>query len=398
MRAARRWTRPKAEARSAVNTGQIISGAGHIGLIGWLLFGGWSAPEPLDFQVTEVTAVSVEEYAAIVSGAADPAEDAEIAPPAPLEPEVPQDAPDMASAVDAAPEAPAPDPAPEAAPDPAPAPPTPPAEAEVSDAPPVMEQPAQDMAALVPDTSLRPQERPAERVAPEQVAPPEPDTAVDDIVREEAVPDEAAETPREEAEATAPEAAATEIVTEAQQAAPSRSVRPKTRPNRPAPAPEPEPEVQTAEAAPEDAPAPAAPAADSAGIEDALAAALGAASETPAPAAPSAPAGPPLTSGEKDGMRIAVQKCWNVGSLSSDALATTVTVAFEMTEDAKPINSTIRMIESSGGTSASASQAYEAARRAIIRCGGPGFALPVEKYASWRNVELVFNPENMRIK
>ncbi|WP_113911981.1 energy transducer TonB [Roseovarius dicentrarchi] len=391
-----------------MNTGQIISGAGHIGLIGWLLFGGWSMSDPMDFQVTEVTAVSYEEYAAIVSGAANPAPEAEIAPPAPVEPQVPQDAPDLASAPDAAPEAPAPEAAPEAAPDPAPQPPAPPAEAEVSDAPPVMEQPAQDMAALVPDTLLRPQQRPAERVAPEQVAPPEPDTAVDDIVREEAVPDADAETPREEAEATAPEAAATEIVTEAQQAAPSRSVRPKSRPNRPARAPE--PETQTAEAAPQTAPDPApapapdpapapapAPAADSAGIEDALAAALGAASEAPAPST-AAPAGPPLTFGEKEGMRIAVQSCWNVGSLSSDALATTVTVAFEMSEDGKPINGTIRMIASSGGTSGAAKQAFEAAQRAIIRCGGRGFDLPVEKYASWRNVELVFNPENMRIK
>ncbi|HEY9038794.1 MAG TPA: energy transducer TonB [Roseovarius sp.] len=390
-----------------MNTGQIISGAGHIGLIGWMMFGGWFTSRPLDFQVTEVTAVSYEEYAAIVSGAAVQDDAAEIAPPAPLEPEVPQDAPDLTSAADAAPETPMPDAAPETAPDPVPQPPAPLAEAEVSDEPPTMEQPAQDMAALVPDSALRPQQRPAERVAPQQVDPPEPDTAVDDVVREEAVPDEAAETPREEAEATAPEAAATEIVTEAEQPAPSGSVRPKARPNRPAPTPE--PETQTAEAAPapEPAPTPApepepapepAPSADSGGIEDALAAALGAASETPAPAAPSAPAGPPLTSGEKDGMRIAVQNCWNVGSLSSDALATTVTVAFEMSQDAKPIDSTIRMIDSTGGSSGAAKQAYEAARRAIIRCGARGFALPVEKYASWRNVELTFNPENMRIK
>nr|WP_303626461.1 energy transducer TonB [Roseovarius sp. M141] len=368
-------------------------------MIGWLLFGGWFAPEPLDFQVTQVTAVSSEEYAAILSGATAPDESAEIAPPALLEPELPQDAPDMSSAADAAPATPVPDSAPETAPDPAPQPPIPPAETEVSDEAPTIQTPAEDMAALVPDTALRPQQRPAERVAPQQVDPPEPDTQVDDVVREEAVPDEAAETPREEAEATAPEAAATEIVTEAEQATPSKSVRPKARPNRPAPAPEAqpeaEPETQAAEASPVDEPAPTA---DSAGIEDALAAALGAAADAPAPATPSASAGPPLTSGEKDGMRIAVQNCWNVGSLSSDALATTVTVAFEMTEDAKPIDSTIRMIESTGGTSGAAKQAYEAARRAIIRCGARGFALPVEKYASWRNVELVFNPENMRIK
>ncbi|PVA10266.1 energy transducer TonB [Pelagivirga sediminicola] len=395
-----------------MNTGQIISGAGHIGLIGWLLFGGSLRTDPLPLDVMQVTAVTSEEYADIVSGAAQPSDTEEIAPPAPLEsPAVPQDTPDLTSEADPAPDTPQPDPAPEAAPDPAPQPPVPAEQAEVSDEAPVIEPPSEDMAALRPDPSLRPVPRPAERVAPQQVAPPEPDTQVDDVVREEAVPDEAAETPREEAESTAPEAAATEIVTEAEQPAPSKSVRPRSRPNRPAPAPEPAPETQTAEAEPapqpdpapqpkpapqpEPEPEPAAPAADTAGIEDALAAALGGTSDTPTP---SAPAGPPLTAGEKEGMRLAVQSCWNIGALSSEALATVVTVAFELTEDARPIDGTIRMIDATGGSSGAAKQAYEAARRAIIRCGARGFALPVEKYASWRNVELVFNPESKRIK
>ena len=41
---------------------------------------------------------------------------------------------------------------------------------------------------------------------------------------------------------------------------------------------------------------------------------------------------------------------------------------------------------------------YEAARRAIIRCGAKGFQLPPEKYEQWRNIEMEFNPERMRIK
>ena len=43
-------------------------------------------------------------------------------------------------------------------------------------------------------------------------------------------------------------------------------------------------------------------------------------------------------------------------------------------------------------------QAFEAARRAIIRCGSRGFPLPAEKYDQWREVEMVFNPEGMRMK
>ena len=40
----------------------------------------------------------------------------------------------------------------------------------------------------------------------------------------------------------------------------------------------------------------------------------------------------------------------------------------------------------------------EAARRAIIRCGADGYKLPPEKYDQWRDIEMTFNPEKMRIK
>lgn len=392
-----------------LNAGQIISGAGHIGLIGWILFGGSFAPAPLPFDVTQVTAVSSEEYADILARAALPEQTSEIA--APQAPEVPQDAPDLNSQADTTPDTPQPDVAPEATPDPTPRPPEPTPPAEVSDEAPVMVPPSEDGVAMLLDSSRRPQQRPADRIAPQQVEPPAPDTTVDDVVREEATPEESAETPREEAEATAPEAAATEIVTEAEEAPALNAVRPKLRPHnlRPTPAPAPEatpdpapespPATQTAETAtPQPTPTPTPtpePATDSASVEDALAAALGGIAETQEP---SISAGPPLTAGEKDGLRVAVQNCWNTGSLSSDALNTTVTVAFEMSEDARPIESSIRMIDATGDTAGSAKQAYDAARRAIIRCGARGFGLPSEKYASWRNVELVFNPENMRIK
>jgi hypothetical protein len=367
-----------------------------------MLFGGAFTSEPLDFDVAKVIAVSSEEYAAIVARSNSPEQTSEIAPLA--APDVPQDVPDLSSEADTAPDAPQPDPAPEAVPDPAPQPPTSTPQAEVTDEAPEIQPPSQDMAAMVPQTSPRPQQRPAERVAPQQVEPPAPDTAVDDVVREQAVPDEAAEMPVDEGEATAPEAAATEIVTEAEeveQAAPLDSIRPKTRPQQLRPAAQTAETAQPETAQPETAqteassdPAPA-PATDTSSVEDALAAALGGTAEA---LAPSINAGPPLTAGEKDGLRVGVQNCWNVGSLSSDALATTVTVAFEMSQDARPIEGSIRMLDSTGGTAGSASQAYEAARRAIIRCGARGFGLPTEKYQSWRNVELIFNPENMRIK
>ena len=55
-----------------MNTGQIISGAGHIGLIGWALFGNVLASDPIPFEVTEVTAISEEEFAAIMAAERPP--------------------------------------------------------------------------------------------------------------------------------------------------------------------------------------------------------------------------------------------------------------------------------------------------------------------------------------
>ena len=37
------------------------------------------------------------------------------------------------------------------------------------------------------------------------------------------------------------------------------------------------------------------------------------------------PVGPPMTAGEKDALRVAVNACWNVGALSMEALRTTIT-------------------------------------------------------------------------
>jgi hypothetical protein len=58
----------------------------------------------------------------------------------------------------------------------------------------------------------------------------------------------------------------------------------------------------------------------------------------------------------------------------------------------------VRFLSVEGGTEASAAQAYEAGRRAVLRCGARGFPLPPEKYDHWREIEIVFNPENMRLR
>jgi hypothetical protein len=228
------------------------------------------------------------------------------------------------------------------------------------------------------------------------VAPPEPDTAVDEIEQPEVAPDVGAETEQEVQEATAPEAASDRIVTEENESdeqtvtAPEQSLRPRGRPVRRAAAPEPEPEAAPSPVETEDTQ----PQVDPSAVEDALTAALSGGADVEAPE----PSGPPLTSGEKDALRVAVSQCWNVGSLSTEALKTTVVVGVTLAQDGKPDSGSIRMLSSTGGSATAAKQAYEAARRAIIRCGSRGFQLPPEKYAQWRDIEMTFNPERMRIK
>ena len=382
-----------------MNTGQIISGAGHLALIGWALFGGAFRSDPPPFEVVEAVAISAEDYAAILAASRPEAVANVNTPEPPAEGEA---APAPASQADSAPaqNPPAANAAPPP-PDPRPAPAPP---AAVADTAPEVAPPAEDMAVLVPQVSPRPQPRPAPRVAPEPVAPPAPDARVDDLARPEVAPDAGAVVEEIPQEATAPEKATTEIVTEAERPrdpAPTASLRPRARPAAPpAPAPAPAPvappapaPVETATPPRPETPRASPPATDRGAVSDALAAALGQGTPTP-----ERPAGPPLTAGEKDALRVAVQRCWNVGSLSSEALATTVVVSVQMFENGKPDNASIRMLSHSGGSATAAQQAYEAARRAIIRCGADGFDLPPAKFDQWRDIEMTFNPERMRIK
>lgn len=368
--------------------GWYISGIGHVVLILGLLFGGLffgdRIPEPLD--VADVSVITEEEFAALVLPGDAPETQTEA--PDVTSPDTPEEAPDTPEA-DAAPSRPEPTPVEE--------PETPDtADIEVPDpvvpdavivdtAPPVPAPPSeQDGTTLEPDAVAAP----APRVAPiPQVAPPPDAETAPDIVPDTA-PEPLAD-PEEQPEPdapSAPEEASDRIVTEAEEEqnyAPASSRRPRARPARPVRTAEPqEPQEQQEDRAPS--------------TDDAVAAALSEAEE-PAPDAP-ARRGPPLTGGEKETLRVAVSNCWNVGSLSTDALGTTVVVAVEMEQSGKPVTSSIRLVSSSGGSDAAARQAFEAARRAIIRCGARGFPLPVEKYAEWQDIEMTFNPEGMQFR
>ena len=387
-----------------MNTGQIISGAGHAGLILWVLVGGFFHPsrDVPEVAVTSVSLLSAKQYEELAAAAVGkPDVPAGVDQPAPTEPVLDpavSPRPLAKPRTEPAPE-PQPEPPQENSPDVTQIEPLPVPDEVVAPEPlaPVadVEQPLP-----VPDTeAAKPQDAP--RVAPVPAETPEPDAEVAEMPTPAVSPDAAPDAPvvTEDRPKAAPEAATTQIITEAVETtdkpslAPTSSARPRTRP--PARTAE-TPDAETPAAAAE-AEAPPAPEEDS--IDDAVAAALSEADAEPAGTNGTVEnAGPPMTDGEKDALRVAVQACWNVGSLSSDALLTTVTVAVSVAQDGIPDVTSIRMIGFEGGTEASARQAYEAARRAIIRCGAKGFQLPPEKYEQWRNIEMEFNPERMRIK
>ena len=399
-----------AELISRMDTGQKVSATGHIGLILWVaLFDLFAAPESEPkIPVADVSIISAQDFAALQAAQ----------PPAPQPPAPQPEAIRPPEPIAPPPPAPAPEPLP--APEPI-QPPAPIAPA------PVTPPPAPEPAPVVPPSTgaifapapisgadVRPRPRPVDRVAPQPVEAPPETAVIDTAARPATRPDPAASTqaPVVEQAETAPPEATTEIVTEATETdtnslerasgAPLTSPRPRPRPAQlaaPAPslAPEQAPTEQTAQApAPTPAPAPDAPA-SSADIADALADVLAGLSE-PAPSAPAGPSGGALAPGEADALRLAIQQCWNIGALSTDAMMVTVTVAFSMTPAAQPEQGTIRVVGASGGSEAAIAQAFEAARRAIIRCAGDGYGLPAAQYESWRDVEITFNPEGMRLR
>lgn len=367
-----------AETRArAVQKSTYISAGGHALVLGYALFGGLFTAEPLELPTVDVSIVSEAEFAALTQAAQPPdvvqdvpepvlaAPDPEPEPVVVPQPEsTPPVTPEAPEITPLQPVQPAPDPLPE--PDPVPEPPQP--------------EPVEEVVVIpdvAPDASLRPKPRPADRVAPDPIAAPDPAVEIDNTAQEATQPDPAADQVVEEQSETAPEEAATEIVTEAEQpasSAPSQSIRPRPRPRTPQVASEPE-QDSTADA-----------------VSAALAEALGEATATE-----EAPSGPPLTAGETDALRLAVQNCWQV-DVGSQSANVTVVVGMSMDQRGKVVPGSLRLVSSSGGEGVAVEAAFQAARRAVLICQKDGYALPVEKYEQWKEIEMTFNPKDMRIR
>jgi len=234
-------------------------------------------------------------------------------------------------------------------------------------------------------SSPRPIPRATPRVAPEIIAPPEPDATVAPEVTQAAT--EQADAPVEDVvepaeETTAPEAAADQIVTEAEKPsfAPEVSSRPQTRPQRAATA--------VVETSTEDAVDP---------VAAALAAAGAVETPTPTPTPTPGLSGGQLSEGDKAGFLRQIGNCWNTGTLSTGAQNTIIDMVFDMTPDGHPVAASVRLDKFFGGNAGDADAALQAARRALLRCSGDtGYDLPRDQYAQWQRVILTVDPTAMR--
>lgn len=376
--------------RSAMNTGQYISGAGHLAVVGWVLIGGvLFRPEEPPFEFTTVSVISSADFNSMQEAAA----------PKPTETQVVEetqpaiDPPTPPDPIDERPETPPEPPEVENIPeDPAPPPPPRPRPGSTvlenqSEAPSVLQSDnVTDVETLnQPDaqTSPNPQE------ATQQVEDEAPDTQVEEVeemVREESTTDivtEADDPAAGEGGDNTPQVSTL---------APTRSPRPQARPDRPTPA--------VAEPVVEERPADPPPAAepDPAPADDPLAALIneamedveaGAETTSDTGGAGLAANGPPLTGGEIEGFRLAVKQCWVIDP-GSQAARISVTVGFSLDQNGK-VTRGPSLVSNSPGQDAAIRTAFEAARRAVLRCGAAGFDLPAEKYNQWREVEITFD-------
>jgi hypothetical protein len=371
--------------------GTYISAIGHVGLIGWLLLGWGLSSDPLEFDTMTVTTISGEEFEALTNPASTP-DPGTAEPTAPVQPVT--DAAPAAPAEELPTEvAPLPDPVepPETETTPPPPPEAPPVPDATDVAPAEPSPPAPAPAAPDLPPSDDPTPRQSDLITSTPNAPPPPDAVPDDIAREEVVqdPDATPEVVTEEQEPTAPPESAPEIVIadETPSGAVETSIRPTARPRRP-PAPEPvEEPVEDTQVATQE---------EDTSVDDLLADIVEETDETPVAVAPAVAAGPPMTGSERDAFRVAVNRCWNVDP-GSVAARVTVEIGFSLDRSGKVVGNQVNLLASDGDQSAT-NTAFEAARRAILRCQSNGYQLPADKFDQWKDVVITFDPSGMRLR
>lgn len=96
-----------------------------------------------------------------------------------------------------------------------------------------------------------------------------------------------------------------------------------------------------------------------------------------------------LTQSEMDSLRGQIQACWSIPASAQGEVGLKVSVQFQLNQSAQ-LEGKPRVTSSSGNR-----QLDDSAVRAVARCGSQGFQLPADKYDSWRDVVVNFDPSEM---
>lgn len=101
----------------------------------------------------------------------------------------------------------------------------------------------------------------------------------------------------------------------------------------------------------------------------------------------------PLSMNEKDAIRQQLQRCWNIPAGAKDAQNLIVTLHILVGEDGVVNRVELASDQGRYGSDSFFRAAADSAIRSVRECS-PLKNLPVEKYGSWRDMELTFNPKD----
>ena len=98
----------------------------------------------------------------------------------------------------------------------------------------------------------------------------------------------------------------------------------------------------------------------------------------------------PTNGPEMEEIFTSISSCWSVDP-GSQAARVTLTVRFDLDQSGNVIGD-VRQVSAVGGDAGAKEIAFQAARRAILRCLSGGYKLSADTYDQWKEIEMTFDP------
>ena len=101
----------------------------------------------------------------------------------------------------------------------------------------------------------------------------------------------------------------------------------------------------------------------------------------------------PLTKEEEQNLVLNIRQCWNVPVGLENDSSNVIIMGIKLSIDGNLEEDPVNLSPNSG---VGMIQAYEAARRAVLRC--QPYKLPADKYETWREMEIELDPSEMVLR